>query len=123
MVNDEQIRMTVLRAPRLLSRKTLPATTYTAAITAEYTDGWFGSARTGTSEFTGLNAGAWTLNGFQAKVAYMPFQTGIGQVIYIANRSSQAMRAAEHKRSQAGIVLKVSEKAFGPGRMIPITRK
>jgi hypothetical protein len=70
--------------------QTLPATTYTAAITAEYTDGWFGSARTGTSEFTGLNAGAWTLNGFQAKVAYMPFQTGIGQVIYIANRSSQA---------------------------------
>lgn len=33
--------------------------------------------------------GSWTLNGFQAKVAYMPFQTGIGQVIYLANRGSQ----------------------------------
>jgi len=40
-----------------------------------------------------------------------------------ANRSSPAMRAAEHKRAQSGIVLKVSEKAFGPGRMIPVTRK
>lgn len=40
-----------------------------------------------------------------------------------ANRSSPAMRASEHKRAQSGIVLKVSEKAFGSGRMIPITRK
>jgi NAD+ synthase (glutamine-hydrolysing) len=40
-----------------------------------------------------------------------------------ANRSSPAMRAAEHKRAQMGLVLKVSEKAFGSGRMIPITRK
>ncbi|MFN2145959.1 MAG: NAD(+) synthase, partial [Anaerolineales bacterium] len=40
-----------------------------------------------------------------------------------ANRSSPAMRLAEHKRAQSGVVLKVSEKAFGPGRMIPITRK
>jgi hypothetical protein len=33
--------------------------------------------------------GQWTLNGFQAKVAYMPFQTGITQVIYLANRGVQ----------------------------------
>lgn len=39
------------------------------------------------------------------------------------NRSSMAMRAAEHKRAQSGIVFKVSEKSFGSGRMIPITRK
>lgn len=39
------------------------------------------------------------------------------------NQSNPAMRAAEHKRAQSGIVLKVSEKAFGSGRMIPITRK
>ncbi|NNL55327.1 MAG: hypothetical protein HKP32_09260, partial [Woeseia sp.] len=38
---------------------------------------------------TNVQLGAWTLNGFQAKVAYMPFQTGISQVIYIANRSDQ----------------------------------
>jgi NAD+ synthase (glutamine-hydrolysing) len=40
-----------------------------------------------------------------------------------ANRSNVAMRRAEHKRAQMGVVLKVSEKAFGPGRLIPITRK
>jgi NAD+ synthase (glutamine-hydrolysing) len=39
------------------------------------------------------------------------------------NRANPAMRAAEHKRTQMGVVLKVSEKAFGSGRMIPITGK
>jgi NAD+ synthase (glutamine-hydrolysing) len=37
-------------------------------------------------------------------------------------RLAQMIRAAEHKRWQAGIVLKVSQRAFGPGRMIPVTR-
>ena len=32
------------------------------------------------------------------------------------------LRSAEHKRWQAGIVLKVSERAFGTGRMMPVTR-
>jgi hypothetical protein len=50
-----------------------------------------GSGATASSiTVTNVSLGAWTLNGFQAKVAYMPFQTGIGQVIYIANRSDQA---------------------------------
>jgi len=39
------------------------------------------------------------------------------------NRSNAAIRRAEHKRWHMGVVLKVSEKAFGTGRMIPITRK
>ena len=39
------------------------------------------------------------------------------------NRSNAALRRSEHKRWQMGVVLKVSEKAFGTGRMIPITRK
>jgi NAD+ synthase (glutamine-hydrolysing) len=32
-----------------------------------------------------------------------------------------ALAAAEHKRWQCGIILKVSEKSFGTGRMIPVT--
>jgi NAD+ synthase (glutamine-hydrolysing) len=32
------------------------------------------------------------------------------------------VRAAEHKRWQAGIVLKVSRQAFGSGRLMPVTR-
>ncbi|MBT3239973.1 MAG: NAD(+) synthase [Chloroflexi bacterium] len=39
------------------------------------------------------------------------------------NQSNLAMRNAEHKRWQSGVILKVSEKAFGSGRMIPITRR
>ncbi|MFZ5819668.1 MAG: NAD(+) synthase [Chloroflexota bacterium] len=40
-----------------------------------------------------------------------------------ADQSNAAMRAAEHKRRQFGIVLKVSERAFGSGRMLPVTRR
>ncbi len=40
-----------------------------------------------------------------------------------ANRSNAVLRRSEHKRWQMGVVLKVSEKAFGTGRLIPITRR
>lgn len=40
-----------------------------------------------------------------------------------ANRSNAAMRASEHKRWQMGLVLKVSEKSFGRGRLMPIARR
>ena len=43
--------------------------------------------------------------------------------LVLANRSNAAMRASEHKRRQAGVILKVSEKAFGGGRLMPIARK
>ena len=39
-----------------------------------------------------------------------------------AERWRRALLASEHKRWQHGIVLKVSEKAFGTGRMMPVTR-
>lgn len=39
------------------------------------------------------------------------------------NRGDRALRQSEHKRWQTGVVLKVSKKAFGTGRMIPITRR
>ena len=43
--------------------------------------------------------------------------------LILENRSNAAIRRSEHKRWHMGVVLKVSEKAFGTGRMIPITRK
>lgn len=39
-----------------------------------------------------------------------------------ASRWRRLLHAAEHKRWQHGIVLKVSERAFGTGRMMPVTR-
>jgi len=45
-----------------------------------------------------------------------------GQPTDGADRWRRSLRAAEHKRWQHGVVLKVSERAFGTGRMVPITR-
>lgn len=39
------------------------------------------------------------------------------------NRSNPILRRTEHKRWQMGVILRVSAKAFGSGRMIPITRR
>jgi NAD+ synthetase len=39
------------------------------------------------------------------------------------NQSDPALRRSEHKRWQMGIVLKVSEKSFGTGRLTPVSRK
>ena len=45
------------------------------------------------------------------------------EALVLANQSDRALRQSEHKRWQMGIVLKVSEKAFGTGRLVPATRK
>jgi NAD+ synthase (glutamine-hydrolysing) len=45
------------------------------------------------------------------------------ETLVAQNRSNQALRRSEHKRWQMGVILKVSEKAFGTGRLIPITRQ
>jgi hypothetical protein len=77
------------QAPNLT---TLPATTYTAATDVNYTNGLAGfpaNTNDGTLPVSGINVGSWDLNGFQAEVAYMPYQPGITQIIYFANRSSQ----------------------------------
>jgi NAD+ synthase (glutamine-hydrolysing) len=56
-----------------------------------------------------------------------PFDYGVVspelEKLVLANQSNAMMRASEHKRWQAGVILKVSEKSFGRGRMMPITRK
>ncbi len=39
------------------------------------------------------------------------------------NQSNSPIRRSEHKRWHMGVILKVSEKSFGTGRLIPITRR
>lgn len=39
------------------------------------------------------------------------------------NRSDFALRRSEHKRWHMGVILKVSPKSFGTGRLMPITRR
>jgi hypothetical protein len=64
----------------------LPATSFASTHVLNFEGS---GAPAGSITVTNVVLGAWTLNGFQAKVAYMPFQSGISQVIYIANRSDQ----------------------------------
>jgi NAD+ synthase (glutamine-hydrolysing) len=45
------------------------------------------------------------------------------EALVVANRSNAKMRASEHKRWQMCPILKVNEKSFGRGRLIPIARK
>jgi NAD+ synthase (glutamine-hydrolysing) len=40
-----------------------------------------------------------------------------------SHASDAALRRSEHKRRGMGVILKVSEVAFGPGRLVPITRR
>jgi hypothetical protein len=47
-------------------------------------------ATKGSRSDTAANPGAWTLNGFSAFVAYMPFGTGISPIVYLTNKSTQA---------------------------------
>ncbi len=39
------------------------------------------------------------------------------------HRSDAALRRSEHKRRQFGVILKVSDTAFGTGRLVPVTRR
>jgi len=39
------------------------------------------------------------------------------------DRSTPALRRSEHKRWHMGVILKVSPRAFGTGRLVPITKK
>ncbi len=43
--------------------------------------------------------------------------------LILHNQSNGPIRRSEHKRWHMGVILKVSEKAFGSGRLIPITRR
>ena len=40
-----------------------------------------------------------------------------------SNQSNEALARSEYKRWQMGVILRVSLKAFGSGRLIPITRR
>lgn len=43
--------------------------------------------------------------------------------LVLHNQSNGPIRRSEHKRWHMGVILKVSEKSFGTGRLIPITRR
>jgi NAD+ synthase (glutamine-hydrolysing) len=54
-----------------------------------------------------------------------PFDYGIvsPEALVQRNQSNAAMRGSEHKRWQAGVILQISRKSLGRGRLMPITRR
>jgi len=73
----------------------LPTTTFTASSSVAYfsPNGQSGENGTTTSKTVlpaGTEAGAWTINGAQIFVPYMPYGSTIDQVIYVANKSGVA---------------------------------
>jgi NAD+ synthase (glutamine-hydrolysing) len=53
---------------------------------------------------------------------YARMAPALEQVVQ-AQQSNSVLRRSEHKRWQMGVVLKVSDKAFGSGRLVPISRR
>jgi NAD+ synthase (glutamine-hydrolysing) len=56
-----------------------------------------------------------------------PFEYGVVgptlEGLILQNQGNGPIRRSEHKRWHMGVILKVSDKAFGTGRLIPITRR
>ena len=65
----------------------LPGTSFTVAVTVNYTGG---DGDTAGSRLFSQVLGSWTLNGFQAFLPYMPYGSNITQIIYLVNRGSQS---------------------------------
>ena len=73
------------------------STTWTCAVTGT------GSCGTASgTETDNVAVGAWTLNGFQAFVPYMPFGATISQILYVTNKSTQAGAVTVDAYNEAG---------------------
>jgi hypothetical protein len=70
-------------------RVTLPKTPFTGTVDVLFDGFTNGASPEGTKPLLASGSlGAWVLNGFQAELSYTPYGSGIGQVIYLANRGA-----------------------------------
>jgi hypothetical protein len=70
------------------------------------------------------NPGAWTLNGFNAFVSYMPFGTGISQVVYLSNKSTQTggvTIVGYTGNASPGNTFTVNAGTIGPGTVMALS--
>ncbi len=85
--------------------------------------GWLGATRGGIPRFILERPPSAELRAGQVDpFDYAQVSPALEQLVR-ANQSNDTLRRSEQKRGQMGVVLKVSGKAFGSGRMIPITRR
>jgi hypothetical protein len=81
-----------------------------------------GGTNTGALSLAATNPGAWTLNGFSAFVMYMPFGTGISQVVYLTNKSNQTGTVTIVGYNDQGAVLaSTAVGTIGPGTVLVLS--
>ena len=105
----ENLAIVITLTPLAATQKNvLAAQKFSAVVTLTYNNG---GASNVSKSFT-LSAGEWILNGFSAFVGYMPYGTGISQIIYAANSSSQTGDITIDGYNEAGVSC-----AFNAGTM------
>ena len=71
------------------SEVVIPDQTFTASTTVSYTDPAGGSTDLTADTLSMASAGAWTLNGAQAHIPFLPFGSAYSQSVTVSNTSSQ----------------------------------
>lgn len=79
----------------------IPAQSFSLTSTIEY------GPNAGTSKSFDLDAGAWTLNGSEVMVPYLPFAEGFSQVLVVTNDSAQAGDITVEAITESGEVLEL----------------
>jgi len=86
---------------------------YTGAVAA-------GGTTTGVDTIAAQNPGAWTLNGFSAFVSYMPFATGISQVVYLTNKSNQTGAIQITGYTDTGVAFTANAGTIAGGKIVAL---
>ena len=105
--NDSLTAARVLTAPQQ----------FTANVTYNYSLGAATASRTDGP----VSAGEWKLNGFSAFVPYMPYASGISQIIYLTNKSNQSGTITVDAYNQAGATCSFSAGTMQAGRVTILT--
>jgi hypothetical protein len=92
----------------------LPVQTITAEIVLDYTPAT-GAADTKTVLAAGSSVGAWTLNGSQVSVPYMPYGSVITQIIYATNEGTQTGTSVADLTFEDGTTATCALGSIAPG--------
>lgn len=68
-----------------------------------------------------VGAGAWSLNGFSAFIPYMPYATGISQIIYLTNKSAQTGAVTINGYNTAGVACNFSAGSVAGNRVTQLS--
>lgn len=68
-----------------------------------------------------VSAGAWSLNGFSAFIPYMPYATGISQIIYLTNKSAQTGAVTINGYNAAGVACNFSAGSVSGNRVTQLS--